>query len=198
MRKQERPEPPKELEENTDRWNKQWANLRARNPTASFQWYTVKGKSARDWLLPSLRLMNQEHCSFCDSFPLVDKSEPIEHFRPKSLEQFWKLAYSWENLYYCCAGCQSSKLEKWDDRLINPDAEDYSFNKYFAFDFTTGAIMPNPLADMYDQDRAAVTIETFGLDKPGKRKCRRLALRNWSNGKNLDDFAYRDFIGGET
>src|SRR5467141_3972874 len=99
MRKQTRPPTPEVLVKHGERWSRRWADLREKNPSASFQWYVADGLSARDWLLPVLKEMTQDHCAFCDKFPFDDCSpEPIEHFKPKSDERFYADAYAWENL----------------------------------------------------------------------------------------------------
>jgi uncharacterized protein (TIGR02646 family) len=198
MRRQLRPPLPDVLVRQGERWTRQWTELRAANPKAAFQWYQADGRSAREWLLPCLKDMTQGHCAFCDSFPLDDRStEPIEHFRPKSDPRFYAQAYAWENLFYCCDRCQKSKREQWDDGLLRPDADDYTFLRYFMFDYTTGEIRPNILANTADQTRAQVTIAMYGLDLPERRSGRRRELRDWqrmSGQDDLDNRAYRDFL----
>ncbi len=197
MRKQVRPAAPAKLAENAERWNKQWTDLRTRNASAKFSWYQLDGKNAREWILPELRAMNQGHCSFCDAFPLEDRSsEPIEHFRPKTDVRFTMLAFAWENLYYCCELCQKSKREQWDEALLSPDEATYRFDRYFIFDFTTGEIRPNPRATPQDRHAAATTITLYGLNHPARRRYRRVALDNWigAANKRIDEFSYRDFV----
>lgn len=197
MRKQTRPPVPNVLQEHGERWTRQWSELRAKNPNAAFQWYKADGKTARAWCLPVLKQMTQGHCAFCDVFPLDDRSkEPIEHFKPKSDPRFWAEAYAWENLYYCCDRCQNTKGEQWDDGLLRPDALDYSFDRYFLFDYTTGQIKANCLASPADQARAEVTIRLYGLDIEERRRSRCLELRRWqrSDERIFDDWAYRDFL----
>ena len=200
MRKQTRPPIPEILQKYGERWTRQWLELRAKNPSAAFHWYQAEGKSARMWLLPKLREMTQGHCAFCDCFPLDDRSkEPIEHFKPKSDSRFYGEAYAWDNLYYACDCCQSSKGERWDDRLLRPDADGYTFEKYFQFDYTTGEIKANCLASAEDQARASATIELYGLDLSEKRRARSLELRKWqrSTERHLDEWAYRDLLDNE-
>ena len=199
MRKLVRPEEPEVLKNNAQKWNQQWADLRNKDPNKKpeFEWYRTGGKSAREWILPDLRSMNQGHCCFCDAFPIADTSkEPIEHFRPKSRPEFYCLAYTWTNLFYCCDFCNSEKGETWDEKFLNPDANDYSFERYFMFDHTTGAISPNPKATETDQARAQATITAYGLDKEPKRKYRLLAARNWSRSdkSEIDFQSYRNFL----
>lgn len=204
MRKQTRPDPPEEFRQNADKWNRQWAELRTRNPSAGFHWYETAGRTAREIALPALKEMTQDHCAFCDVFPLDDRSrEPVEHFKPKSRPEFYDQAYTWENLYYCCEFCQGSKGEKWNDQFppLRPDAAEYSFSRYFRFEFTTGRIEPNPLLKNSEPDawqQARVTIELYGLDEPAKRRRRLQELRKWSrsSGPVLNEFAYRDFLEG--
>ncbi len=197
MKKHVRPATPQILQEHGERWNNQWTEKKTANPTARFNWYQHQNRSVREWILDDLRSMTQGHCSFCDSFPIEpSSSESIEHFRPKSDIRFLHLAYAWENLFYCCDGCQKSKLEKWDDALLKPDAEDYDFDRYFRFDYTTGAVLPNPSAEDADQSRARVTINLYNPDSHSRRKYRLLEMRRWcrANDMSVDDFAYRDFV----
>lgn len=197
MRKQTRPTEPEVLKRNSAKWNSQWSDLKSKNSKAPFIWYQHQGKSAREWILPTLREMNQEHCSFCDGFPLVGTStEPIEHFRPKSIPGFYDQAYTWTNLYYCCEVCNSCKGERWDNRLLAPDAKDYEFHLYFMYDFESGAIAPNPTASQEAQSQAECTIRLYGLDSTDKRRRRRLELRKWqkTNDGDIDSFGFRDFL----
>lgn len=194
MRKISRPPKPRILVENGDRWNEQWKTLKTEKPGAKFNWYQHEGKSARDWIRTDLAAMTQEHCTFCDRYTVEPDS--IEHFRPKSDSRFLHLAYEWENLFYCCGGCQNEKGEQWDDGLINPDAEDYSFSRYFMFDWGTGGMSPNVQATAADQARAEATIRIYGLDTQTRRRFRLKALRDYqrSTGMTIDDMPYRDFV----
>lgn len=194
MRKLVRPETPAILREHGDHWNEQWKRRKTENPAAKFAWYRHENRSVRDWILPDLSRMTNEHCSFCDRYTV--EPESVEHFRPKSDHRFLHLAYSWENLFFCCGQCQTHKLEQWDDDLISPDASDYSFSRYFVFDWTTGAMSPNPTASPSDQTRAETTIRIYGLDTVERRRFRLMELRKWerTNATSVDDFAYRDFI----
>ena len=198
MRSQDRPSEPEVLKANSQKWNEQWVKLKTQNPAASFSWYRIGNQSARDSILPALGEMNQRHCSFCDSFPLERQGEPIEHFRPKSDSRFLQLAYTWTNLYYCCHGCNKEKHDQWDEQLIAPDDLEYSFLRYFYFDFVDGRILVNPIAEEIDQQRAAVTISIFQLNQPSLCRLRREALDIWTNlpeeSRLLDRHAFRDFL----
>lgn len=45
-------------------------------------------------------------CAYCEQ-KLLDAPKHIEHYRPKDM-YYW-LAYSWDNLFLACGGCNSSK-----------------------------------------------------------------------------------------
>lgn len=197
MRKFSRAAEPAICTSHSAKWNAQWAALRMKNSKAAFSWYEVDGKSARDHLLPALREQSQEHCSFCDAFPVDGVSnETIEHFRPKG--KFHDQAYTWTNLYYCCDACQNAKRESWDDHLLHADAPDYAFSQYFEFDFTTGEIRPNSLASEADQQRAAVTVKLYALDSPARRRNRLNEAHRYSKCEPSaiaqEIWAYRDFL----
>lgn len=197
MRKFTRANEPAVLQANCTKWNSQWAVLCQTNARPSFSWYRVDGKTAREHILPALQEQTQRHCSFCDAFPVEGVSnDTVEHFKPKT--QFPDQAYTWTNLYYCCDACQTAKREQWDELLLHADAESYSFAHYFEFDFTTGQIRPNPMAPESDRKRAEVTIALYGLDSPPRRRNRQAIARRWSRqvegDKNLDEWAYRDYL----
>jgi len=197
MRKFARLPAPQAFQENATQWTEQWlANYRKKS---SFTWYQKDGKNAREWALPVLKEMTQGHCSFCDGFPLdAQTNEPIEHFRPKDTdnESFATLAYKWDNLYYCCDNCNTTKGKKWEDGLIAADEHDYQFSNYFIYDFEIGQISPNPTASPPMQARAETTIRLYGLDDQSHRTRRRLELLKYgkTSHKIIDDWAYRDFL----
>ena len=198
MRKQKRPDAPKVWIDNQEKWKRQWLALRSKNPSAKFEWYTVGNQKANEIALPTLMSMTQYHCAFCDAYPVRGvANDTIEHFRPKGDGRFTSEAYTWENLYYCCNYCQSAKLNQWDDGLLRPDADGYLHKTYFEFDYTTGQIQPNRVANAEDQHRAEVTIRLYGLDHKPRRDNRRWELRERQRAGNLpiDEFtAYRDFL----
>lgn len=95
----------------------------------------------------------QDHCSFCDGFPVQGKSKnEIEHFVPKKqpagaveTDDFFRSeAYAWRNLFYICSCCNCVKLAQWNGRLLKPDATagiegyDYEFAEWFECDRTPG------------------------------------------------------------
>jgi len=194
MRKFQRFDCPAFLKEKWEQWGQEWEQRRADNPQASFHWHEVDGEKVNHKLLPALKAQVQDHCSFCDLFPVSPPSNPtVEHFRPKT--RFPREAYQWENLYYCCDYCQG-KGEDFDEALLRPDAEDYSFEKFFRWDFTTGELMVNEQTSPPDQHRAQKTIELYRLNQ-GHPMLRRLEAHKRSKMQDepVDHFAYRDFVG---
>lgn len=199
MRKFERLSCPSVLLGNEEVWGAGWQELLARNEGAKFRWRIVEKKSLNEHLLPVLKEQTQEHCSFCDAFPVSPPSkDTIEHFRPKST--FPLEAYTWANLYFCCDFCQSQKRDQFDVGLLRPDASDYDFQRYFIWDYTRGTLAPNPSASPEDRVKAEVSIRIYGLNnkhplrrKEEQRRMARIAPVEFSS--ELDQWAYRDFHG---
>jgi uncharacterized protein (TIGR02646 family) len=195
MRKFQRGEEPDFLAAHWEDWGLRWEQRKAANPGASFHWRELGGEAVNHKLLPALMRQTQDHCSFCDGFPICPPGlDTIEHFRPKS--KFPKEAYHWTNLYFSCMYCQQ-KGEDFDEGLLQPDSPNYEFDRYFRWDFTRGTIEANELALETEQQRAAVTIKLYRLNEkhPGWRKFwahRRLKLKD----EDLDTFPYRSYIEG--
>lgn len=194
MRKFKREAVPEFLAGRWEAWGIQWEQRQKTG--GSFHWHRVDGETVNQRLLPRLRAQTQEHCSFCDAFPVSPPSDPtIEHFRPKS--RFPREAYHWPNLYFCCRFCQQRKGERYEDEVLRPDAEDYEFDRYFRWDFTTGEILVNEQVAPEAQRQARVTIDLYGLnhEHPALRKKQRYQ-RDRARDLPLDQFAYRDFVDG--
>lgn len=192
MRKFSRAEEPGFLAARWGEWGKEWERRKAEG--GSFHWHQIDGVSVDRRLMPILKAQTQDHCSFCDNFPISPPSpDTVEHFRPKST--FPREAYHWKNLYYCCAWCQKHKLDKFDEAVLRPDAEDYAFDRYFRWDWTQGLLLVNDQASPDDQHRAAVTIELYGLNE-GHPVSRKRGLRLWSKESdgNLREHPYRDYL----
>jgi uncharacterized protein (TIGR02646 family) len=195
MRRFQRAQEPAFLSEKWEVWGLDWEARRAENSKASFHWHQVDGEPVNQKLLPILKLQTQEHCSFCDNFPVSPPSiDTIEHFRPKA--RYPREAYRWGNLYFCCMHCQQ-KGEEFNDLALQPDSEDFEFDRYFRWDFTRGTIEVNESRPPEDQARARATIDLYRLNV-GHPTLRRRELRRRGQGSDdpLDDFAYRGFVDG--
>jgi uncharacterized protein (TIGR02646 family) len=193
MRKQTRPQLSDVLQILTDGWQKKHDDRIAKDAKAKFVWFESGGKSSRDYFVELLHLMNQGHCSFCDVYPLEDRStEPIEHFKPKS--KYPEVAFTWSNLYYICDLCNNKKRIDYDAKLLRPDDVAYEFLTYFSFD-VSGYIEPNSLASENDQRRAEFTISTYGLNLKNRPRYRLEEFnKKFQPAEGIDFYAYRDFL----
>ena len=193
MRKFQRVPAPEFLAARWEAWGTDWEQRHAADPGARFNWHQVDGEPVNQRLLPFLKTQTQDHCSFCDNFPVSPPSiDTIEHFRSKS--RYPREAYLWANLYFCCMYCQQ-KGAQFDEAALQPDALEYEFDRYFRWDHTLGTIEVNDRAAPEDQQRAQVTIRLYRLNE-GHPSFRKRELRRRAQGKTdpLDDFAYRDYV----
>lgn len=194
MRAQERLEEPTALREGAAKWTDAWIRNQAEGK--SWRWPVKDGLQINQVIFKILREQTSRHCSFCDGFPVAVLSvETIEHFYPKS--SYPTKAFEWRNLFYCCTRCQAAKKEKFNIGILKPDEADYEFRRYFTCDYTTGTLGPNPTASLDDQQRAEITITHYKLTDgalPGERRRWLQISHNDTNGAELDDYAYRDFI----
>lgn len=193
MRKFQRLPEPDFLAAKWEKWGIEWEQRRQANPKAQFHWHQIDSQPVNHKLLPLLKAQTQDHCSFCDFFPVSPPSiDTIEHFRPKA--HYPREAYRWFNLYFCCMYCQQ-KRDGFEESALQPDAEDFEFERYFRWDHTLGKIEVNDRASAEDQSRAEATIKLYRLNE-GHPSVRRRALRDRARGKDepLDDFPYRGFI----
>ena len=196
MRKFQRGPEPDFLAANWEAWGLRWEQRKATKPDAAFHWHKLDGEPVNHRLLPPLKRQTQDHCSFCDGFPVAPPGlDTIEHFRPK--DKFPREAYHWTNLYFCCPHCQQKGAD-FHEGLLQPDSPDFEFDRYFRWDFTLGKIEVNETAPPTEQQRAATTIKLYRLNEkhPVQRKIwaqRRLKLGD----DPLDTFPYRNYIEGD-
>lgn len=179
--------------ENQEKWGLQYqAKLNHPNKKNDFQWATYQGKRVNSLLAPLLRKITNNHCSFCDIFPLQQSGGTIEHFRPK--KQFPLLSHVWENLFYCCHRCQE-KGERFDGTLLKADEIDYQFDTFFICRTNNKRIFiqANPRANTTNQERAQTTIDLYGLNKFERPEARWLTLVQFQDCNNpiVEDFSYR-------
>lgn len=166
------------------------------NAAFNFRWYPPFRYQDTRRLLNE---MTDGHCAFCDGGDLGAVSRgTIEHFRPKSLPEFRRLAFQWDNLYPCCDRCQSEKRADFDNLLLVADEPDYRFEDYFIVDYATGEIQPNPLVSGNNQQRARLTIDFYGLNISVRMHCRKKELKRYRQRDIeedvLNDFSYRYFL----
>jgi len=199
MMKLERPPEPEFLQEHSTQWGAEFAEKRAENSSARFQWRKYNGQSTRKLIVAALEPMCDGHCSYCDGYPLGPQSQvTIDHFRPKSKPEFFHLVYSWPNLFIACNTCQRQKREQFSDDLLKPDEPSYLFEHYFMLDYKTGDIQVNRFAPDEQQRRAEATIKILGLNDGRRPQDRLLEYRKYkalpSDEWDINDFSYRFFI----
>jgi hypothetical protein len=91
--------------------------------------------------------------------------------------------------------CIFGKMEQYSADLLRPDAEDFSFERYFFYNFTSYEIEPNLDASAEEQRRAIVTRNIFQFNHPGQTTSRRHAWERWVNmpehERFSEDFPFR-------
>lgn len=176
MRKLERPQTPDFLnDELQTQLGERYKRNREANKGHQFNyWHTEKvGESTLyKKLQGKLIEISDNHCFYCDNYPPLSDDDTIDHFKPKSKPKFYHLVCTWDNLYLACGHCQKSKGTKYDDLLLRPDEIDYSFSKYFGYNFDNDEIYVNPSADILTQKRAEKTLEIFDFNHVGLKKLR--------------------------
>ena len=195
MRKFERAAPPQYLTDNWEKWGLEYAQKKQANSKYTFQWKQYKKTKINQLLRPLLTAQTNAHCSYCDKFPMSISDNTIDHFNPKGDSRFYHLVYFWLNLYYCCADCQLAKMELYDLGLLRPDATDFSFERYFIFNFTTGEIELNPNSSPSEKNCANITISILQLNDKARCLNRKHAIQRFQsipkNEQDLNDFPYR-------
>lgn len=187
--KLQRPAPPVWLVKNGKKWGQDYEQKKLADPQYTFRWRVYRKIPVNQHLVPILREMTKDHCSFCDLLPVVPYT--LEHFRPKA--KFPLLTYHWENLFICCGFCQQAKLELFPETLLKPDEIEYEYQRYFLCDPVTGMLEPNPKATAGDQQRAIDTINLYGLNDFGRPAHRRREIKKFalSSELTIDDFSFR-------
>jgi uncharacterized protein (TIGR02646 family) len=185
------------LKDKWEAWGERYKNNREKNPAFTFQWPTHDGQTINVLIEPFLKKQTDDHCSFCDNFPIRTKEDSIDHFKPKSVPAYYELVCQWENLYYSCHNCQQHKLEQYDELLLRPDDLQFSFETYFIYSFSSHKIDPNPKLEEKALRQAETTIRIFGLNDEGHIAARRISLERYEAKRTLgedievDDFPYR-------
>lgn len=182
MRYFQREPAPAILSDNQEKWTEQLTQRVAQQPnrmSAIFDWPKVGGKRISELIKPVLERQTHFHCSYCDGSYMLsgDANATIDHFRPKSDTRFIRFAFDWHNLYLACRACQGFKKEQFDDLLLQPDAPDFEFERYFEYDFYRHEINPQRFALQEDQRRAEITINIFRLNHPSRCETRRACIK---------------------
>jgi hypothetical protein len=129
--------------------------------------------------LPALRRDFGSRCCYCtgseDEKGGIENFD-VEHFRPKSDEDFSHLAFEYSNLYYSCRGCNLAKSKKWpkpntlDRHFVDP-CEEAIYPKYLQ-------ILNGEIQSL--RPPGAFLLEVFRFnDRPGVKRF--LQLREFSS-----------------
>ena len=146
-----------------------------------------------------LRDAQHRKCCYCEGRFDANAAADIEHYRPKGAARqddnsptlrpgYYWLAYSWENLYWCCQVCNRSHKKDFFP-LANPARRARSHRDNVAQEqpllLDPGAT-DNPRTHIeFRQERAiglteagSKTIQVVGLNRPALMEDRRSHLRN--------------------
>jgi uncharacterized protein (TIGR02646 family) len=176
----------------------EYARRRRDDPKYRFQWPRRGGQKLYEVADAALAEMTAHRCSYCDGYPLnATGDDEIDHFCPKTREEFYELVCAWENLFLICTSCNKVKHDQWAPALLRPDAPGYSFARYFLFNFNTGELEPAPDISADDRQRALHTIEILDLNRTGACTARLAAvktIRRRESDDELADVPYRFLI----
>lgn len=142
------------------------------------------GRSGCRSLADQLKIVQHAKCAYCENW-LDERSDDIEHIRPRAKAKYWWLAFSVPNLILACHSCNSFKGTKFDLQpdvmmltaratpwhdpdpepamLVDPSREDPGHHLTFLFEHGGWRIAPLT-------DRGRWTIETLALDRAGLTK----------------------------
>lgn len=170
----------------------EYAARRGKDPKYRFLWPRRRGVALADVALFALRAMTREHCAYCDGTPLGQMGrEEIDHFKPKSRPEFYRLVCEWTNLFLCCTACNAAKADQWDEALLRPDEVDYAFGRYFEYRYHNGQVVPAGNAGLEDRHRAERTIHIFDLNRAANCCARMRAVKAFSPDDELGEVSYR-------
>ena len=167
----------------------------------------------------SLKSIYKNKCAFCEQEitecvdnNLEDCSSTVEHYRPKSI-YYW-LAYSWDNLLWCCHRCNQNKDNKFEILNTQVDFQE-SFKdrihiRSILYQDIEKPLMIHPEIESVltqlsfengiissDDNRVKYTINTCKLDRADLNEKRLKVLENFrSNAKkrNLLNKSYEDVL----
>lgn len=86
-------------------------------------------------------------------------------------------------------------MEQYSDNLLCPDATDYTFDRYYKYNYSSHHIEINDTASVEDQLKALETRRIFNFNHEGQVIARRHAWERWVNlsetDRHVDDFPFR-------
>lgn len=126
MRNVKRLPMPHSLKKNAEQWTKELLDEIEKKGSYKDAEERFKSKYRQEDVKDVLEKMYNMHCCYCESLIGISSFGRIEHLRPKSLPEFYHLAFEWDNLHWCCEMCNNSKGAKWDfaNPILDPAKED--------------------------------------------------------------------------
>lgn len=168
MKSVKRTQKPDSLNKNAAQWTQELlSQIKEKGSYAKVD-DKYKNRYHQDDVKTALEKMYSNHCCYCESIIGISTYGRIEHLRPKSLPQFYKYTYEWDNLHWCCEICNSSyKKAKWnfENPILDPSKDDIKL--FLRLNLQTGEY-----EKINDNPRAKTTIEDTGLNRENLVKAR--------------------------
>lgn len=169
MRKVERLPEPDSLKEHAEEWTKELMNEIQAKGSYDKADKNIKDKYRQEDVKRTLETMYNKHCCYCESVIGISSYGRIEHLRPKSLPQFYELAFDWDNLHWCCEICNTSyKKARWNFQFPILDPSKDEISQFLRLNLTTGEY-----EDIGNDRRAKTTIAHTGINREELVKARR-------------------------
>lgn len=169
MRFVKRTEKPLSLSTHAEQWTRELLAQIEEKGSYSKVDAEYKDRYRQEDVKESLEKMYTCHCCYCESVIGISTYGRIEHLRPKSLVQFHKYTFDWNNLHWCCEICNTSyKKARWDFEhpILDPTAD--NIKAYLRMNLQTGEY-----EEIDGNLRAKTTIRDTGLNREKLVKARR-------------------------
>ena len=174
------------------------ATIQKRDESITHQSYSKSNRYKQSDVKDKLQKIYKGKCVFCEQ--LIEKcqngkmkecSSTIEHYRPKT-KYYW-LAYSWDNLLWCCHKCNYTKDNKFktlnEPIIYNDDFKENIHSHTKQYNEIEQPFIINPELESVidkltfhngkidsDDERVTYTIETCGLDREALNEKRKAVI----------------------
>lgn len=173
MRTVKRTDKPKSLALHGEQWTRELLNEIEEKGDYSKVGAKFKDKYRQKDVKEALEKMYANHCCYCESIIGVSTYGRIEHLKPKSLPQFYKDTFEWDNLHWCCEICNTSyKKAKWDFEYPILDPSSDQIDGHLKLNLQTGIY-----EEIGEDLRAKTTIEHTGMNRETLVKARRKMIQ---------------------
>jgi len=188
LRKVNRLPQPDSLKKNADQWTKELMNEIEKQGSYEKVDDHFKNKYRQDDVKETLEKMYGRHCCYCELIVGVSSYGRIEHLKPKSKPQFYRYAFDWKNLHWCCEICNTSyKRAKWDFRYPIFDPSKDNIDQYLRLNLSTGEYQ-----EIGENKRAQTTINHTGMNRENLVMARRRIIIRF-----LKDFKVHQKFGND-